>query len=93
MINERKEIMDGFNIKRENLKQLSEYRKSMIHNPPLRNLFLELTLRCNEHCIHCGSSCGEVKNIAELSLEHALQIIRGVKENYILLFDVDVTYV
>lgn len=74
--------MDGFNIKRENLKQLSEYRKSIIHNPPLRNLFLELTLRCNEHCIHCGSSCGEFNNIAELSLEQYKKILDDVNRDF-----------
>ena len=26
----------------------------------LSNLFLELTMRCNEHCLHCGSRCGDV---------------------------------
>jgi len=74
--------MDRFNIKLENLKQLSEYRKSIIHNPPLRNLFLELTLRCNEHCIHCGSSCGEFSNIAELSLEQYKKILDDVNRNF-----------
>ena len=31
-------------------------RKKAEH--PLQQLFLELTLQCNERCLHCGSSCG-----------------------------------
>ncbi|MDO5558540.1 MAG: radical SAM protein [Oscillospiraceae bacterium] len=27
----------------------------------LNHLFLELTVRCNERCLHCGSKCGDVK--------------------------------
>lgn len=54
-------------IKTTHLKQLSEYRKSIMSKPPLKNLFLELTSRCNEHCIHCGSNCGDVDN-CELSI-------------------------
>lgn len=74
--------MDRFNVKLENLEQLSEYRKSIIHNPPLRNLFLELTLRCNERCIHCGSSCGEFNNSSELSLEQYKKILDDVNQDF-----------
>lgn len=31
------------------------------HVNRLKHLFLELTLRCNERCLHCGSRCGDVK--------------------------------
>ncbi|MBQ4397035.1 MAG: radical SAM protein [Clostridia bacterium] len=41
------------------LRELAAYRRSILPHPPLRNLFLELTRRCNEHCLHCGSRCGE----------------------------------
>ena len=34
-------------LRRKNLKQLH----------PLRQLFWESTLRCNVHCLHCGSDC------------------------------------
>ena len=47
-------------MKRETLQGL-ERRESQVRAlyqyPQLRQLFLELTLRCNEHCFHCGSSC------------------------------------
>ena len=74
--------MYEFDIKRKHLKQLSEYRKSIISNPPLRNLFLELTLMCNEHCIHCGSSCGEISNSSELSLEQYKKILDDVNRDF-----------
>ena len=39
---------------------LSEYRRNELwKNPRLKFLFIEMTNRCNEHCLHCGSSCGE----------------------------------
>ena len=41
------------------LKQLAEYRDKLHREPRLKNLFLELTLRCNENCLHCGSRCGD----------------------------------
>ena len=40
-------------IKEQHLNTLKEYRKSLMTNPQLRYLFLELTMKCNERCIHC----------------------------------------
>lgn len=74
--------MNPFDAKIKNLKQLSEYRRSIIHHPPLRNLFLELTLRCNEHCIHCGSRCGEFAGSFELPLEQYKKILDDVKRDF-----------
>ncbi len=50
------------NIKSKHMKMLADYRKGLITAPRLRNLFFELTLRCNENCIHCGSRCNEVRS-------------------------------
>ncbi len=50
------------NIKKKHLDALADYRNSLKTAPQLRNLFLELTLRCNERCLHCGSWCGDVKS-------------------------------
>lgn len=75
-------IMNKFDVKREHLKQLSEYRESIIHNPPLRNLFLELTLRCNEHCIHCGSGCGEFNDFSELTSKQYKKNLDDVKRDF-----------
>lgn len=68
-------------IKLKHLQQLSDYRDSIIKNPPLRNLFLELTLRCNENCIHCGSRCNEVCS-DELSITDYKRILDEVKRDF-----------
>lgn len=69
-------------IKLKNLRQLSDYRRTVIENPPLRNLFLELTLRCNEHCIHCGSNCSDEKSSRELTREQYKKILDSVKSDF-----------
>ena len=47
-------------VKENHLKQIVEYRHKLYREPRLKHLFLELTLRCNEHCRHCGSYAGDV---------------------------------
>ena len=47
-------------IKTEHLERRANYRDSLFRSPQLRQLFLELTSRCNLRCEHCGSSCGDV---------------------------------
>ncbi len=69
------------NTKFKHMKQLSEYREGLKKKPLLKNLFLELTIRCNEHCIHCGSFCGDVQN-EELTLEQYKTFLDEVKEDF-----------
>ncbi len=68
-------------IKQQQLTTLSGYRKKLYDNPQLRNLFLELTLRCNARCFHCGSSCG-ADNIDGLPLEKYREILDEVRSNF-----------
>lgn len=72
--------MLDLNKKNNDLSKLSDYRKNLMKNPQLRNLFLELTLRCNENCVHCGSRCGEVYS-EELSVAQYSNFLRQVKED------------
>ena len=51
---DRNEILS---IKKKQLDELSEYRERLYKAPQLRQLFFELTLRCNSACFHCGSRC------------------------------------
>ncbi len=44
-------------IKERHLTQLAAYHEKLCREPKLRHLFLELTLRCNANCFHCGSNC------------------------------------
>lgn len=69
-------------VKAEHMRQLAAYRSGILAAPPLRNLFLELTLRCNERCIHCGSRCGEHDRVPELSLEQYKRILDDVKRDF-----------
>lgn len=74
--------MNPTDVKIQHMRRLAEYRRSIIGAPPLRNLFLELTLRCNERCLHCGSRCGEHDRVPELSLEQYRQILDDVKRDF-----------
>ena len=73
--------MLNVDTKYEHMRQLAEYRENLKKKPLLKNLFLELTLRCNEHCLHCGSSCGDVKS-EELTLEQYKAFLDEVKEDF-----------
>ena len=68
-------------IKIRNLDTLADYQKKLRKEPILKQFFLELTLKCNEHCFHCGSSCGG--NLLDgLPLEKYKLLLDEVKENF-----------
>ena len=69
-------------LKEYELSVLSTYRNSILNNPPLKNLFLELTLRCNEKCIHCGSHCEENGKYNELTVEQYKKFLDDVKRDF-----------
>lgn len=54
--------------RRQNLKQLH----------PLRQLFWECTLRCNLHCLHCGSDCKSVSSTPDMPAEDFLRAVDDV---------------
>ncbi len=67
--------------KRQHMTDLMRYRRGLFVKPRLRNLFLELTMRCNENCIHCGSRCGEVTS-EELPVEVYKRFLDEIKEDF-----------
>lgn len=69
------------NIKKEHMKTLEAYRAGLMIKPQLRHLFLELTLRCNEKCLHCGSSCGDVSS-EELTAQQYAKFLAEVKGDF-----------
>ncbi|MBR1471015.1 MAG: radical SAM protein [Lachnospiraceae bacterium] len=73
--------MTGTEIKTRNLDTLAEYQKQLCREPKLRQLFLELTLNCNEHCFHCGSSCSENRPDG-LPLADYKKLLQEVKQNF-----------
>lgn len=68
-------------IKTEHMKQLADYKRTLWNEPKLKFLFLELTLRCNERCIHCGSRCGNVP-AEELTLEQYKNFLDKIKRDF-----------
>ena len=59
--------------------ELAEWRREKYRNPELRHLFLELTEQCNEHCLHCGSSCGSAPS-PQVPSDMLLDVLANVKE-------------
>ena len=68
-------------IKLANLNTLADYQEKLCQNPQLRQLFFELTLRCNEACFHCGSSCASNRPDG-LHLEKLKDILDEVKAEF-----------
>ena len=52
-------------LRRKNLQQLH----------PLQQLFWESTLRCNVHCLHCGSDCSSSELTPDMPAEDFLRVI------------------
>lgn len=67
--------------KYEHLQMLYEYRKKLRKEPLLKFLFFELTMRCNERCMHCGSYCGDVK-ADELPVQAYYELLDKVKRDF-----------
>ena len=68
-------------VKTEHMRELAVYRNELRKAPKLKFLFLELTLRCNERCVHCGSRCGDFPN-EELSLEQYKAFLDKIKQDF-----------
>lgn len=58
---------------------IASQKQYLEENPVLKTLFIELTIRCNERCRHCGSSCGDVKEVNKLQNEEILQSLKDLK--------------
>ncbi len=65
-------------LKHAHLQQIAERRRAKYAFPELRHLFLELTLQCNEHCLHCGSRCDAGKS-PEVPTNLLLDILSDAK--------------
>ena len=69
-------------IKIKNLEKLYEYRQKLYKNPILKDLFLEVTSRCNARCEHCGSSCGDFVRQDEISAEDLKKALFDISQHY-----------
>ena len=68
-------------IKQKHMHELFLYRQELRKAPQLRRLFLELTLRCNENCLHCGSRCGDEKS-EEMPVERYFEFLDKIKRDF-----------
>lgn len=69
------------NVKKREMKTIEAYRAGLMIKPQLRHLFLELTMKCNEKCLHCGSSCGDVFS-DELTAQQYSKFLAEVKGDF-----------
>ncbi len=70
-------------IKKQHMKELAKYREEKLRpNPDLRSLFLEITPFCNEHCLHCGSRCGDIDVSGMLTKEEIFDMLKQVKSDF-----------
>ena len=65
----------------QHMTELAAYRRQLWRRPQLRNLFLELTMECNERCLHCGSRCGEVESEL-LSVDTYKKFLNKIKADF-----------
>ncbi|MDO4415029.1 MAG: radical SAM protein [Erysipelotrichaceae bacterium] len=71
-----------YEMKVNHLDALADHVENRLYaRPELRHLFLELTLRCNEHCFHCGSNC-DYTGSEDLKLEDYRRILDEVREDF-----------
>ncbi|MBO6140252.1 MAG: radical SAM protein [Ruminococcus sp.] len=68
-------------IKQRHMHELFLYKQRLRKSPQLRRLFLELTLRCNENCLHCGSRCGDVKS-EEMPVQAYFEFLDKIKRDF-----------
>jgi len=60
----------------------NQFRKNETHLHELTYLFWECTLRCNLHCLHCGSDCKTDSKAKELPFEDFLKAIQPLKKAF-----------
>lgn len=61
---------------------IKDYALSLYDKPDLRNLFLEVTSRCNARCEHCGSSCGDKIPKDEIEGEYLKKTLKEIADKY-----------
>ena len=72
-------------VEARKIKDLDEYAdlyNYYVKHPYLNSLFLEVTLRCNARCEHCGSSCGDEIPKDEISKEDLMRTLKEIDEKY-----------
>nr|MCR4903580.1 radical SAM protein [Butyrivibrio sp.] len=73
--------MSDESLKQKHLQLQAEVHRKLLDKPILRQLFFELTLRCNEHCWHCGSRCGDI-TANEMDAHEWIKVLDELKEDF-----------
>ncbi|MBP5254577.1 MAG: radical SAM protein [Lachnospiraceae bacterium] len=69
--------------KEKHLNQLADYCAQVLFpDPELRVLFIEMTGRCNEHCRHCGSNCGDFAEENPLTKEEICGFLQEIRRDF-----------
>ncbi len=69
-------------LKIKGLEKTYETKLEAMKTHELQQIFLEVTLRCNAKCEHCGSSCGEKIQKDEVSAEDLKRMLKDVANHY-----------
>ena len=69
-------------VKKKELDEMAKIVNNLMKHPQLSNLFLEVTLRCNARCEHCGSNCGDEIPKDEISAEDLKRTLKEIADNY-----------
>lgn len=68
-------------LKQKHFDKLNVYKEDLKKNPKLKTLFIEMTLACNEHCLHCGSNCGDIILKNSLTDEEIISTLKQLKND------------
>ena len=79
---EDKEVKKVIRAQKKELNKLAEQVKNTVKLHPLTYLFLEVTLRCNAKCEHCGSSCSYKIPKDEISAEELKKSLLEIANAY-----------
>ena len=66
-------------IKALRLINASKHYEKRTKEHKLQQLFWECTLRCNLHCLHCGSDCRAIAETQDMPLEDFLAVLDDVR--------------
>lgn len=69
-------------LKIKNMDRLANYRQELYKKPILKDLFLEVTSRCNAKCEHCGSSCDNLMRLDEISAADLKKTLFDIAQAY-----------
>ena len=67
--------------KAKHFEQLVEYREQLKKEPELKQLFIEMTLNCNQHCLHCGSNAGCSNELERLTDDEIYTALAELKQD------------